>query len=172
MVKKLFMMIAAAVLLSGAAFAQTSTQDPAVQAARAKLEVVYDLGRIFGYIQTMDREQKKLALAPAQVKALTATADRILKTPRLEPREAETMLKEIEDKILRPDQLVFVDGLAIARQAERAASSTAGSGASAAGGTSPVASYMSGGPFNPMTDTTRKVGQDFKAAVDYLKGKK
>jgi hypothetical protein len=78
------------------------------------------------------------------------------------------MLIEIEDRILKPDQLTFVDSLAIARQAERTV--TTGSGAS--GGTSPVASYMSGGPFNPMTDTGRKIGQDFKAAVDYLKAKK
>lgn len=157
----------AAVFAAGAAFAQT-TPDPAVQEMKEKLEVVYDLGRMFGYIQTMDKEQKKLALSAAQAKALVVIADKILKTVRFEPKEAETLLVEIEDKILKPDQLMFADGLAIARASER----TAGTGAGSTGGTSPVQTYMNGGPFNPMKDATKKIGQDFKAAYDYLKAKK
>ena len=168
--KVIFMIVLAAAFLSaGAAFGQT-TQDPAVAAARAKLEVVYDLGRVFGYIHTMDKEQKKLALSSAQVKALLATADKILKTPRIEPKAAEEMLTEIEDKILKPDQLMFVDELAIARREEK--TTTGATGAGSTGGTSPVASYMSGGPFNPMSDAARKIGADFKAASDYLRAKK
>jgi hypothetical protein len=31
---------------------------------------------------------------------------------------------------------------------------------------------MNGGPFNPMQDTSKKIGQDFKAAYEYLKAKK
>jgi hypothetical protein len=163
------MIIFAALVAAGTAFGQT-TQDPAVQEMKEKLEVVYDLGRMFGYIQTMDKEQKKLALSTAQAKALAAVADKVLKTVRFEPKEAEALLVEIEDKILKPDQLMFVDGLAIARATERTA--TSGTGAGSAGGTSPVQSYMNGGPFNPMKDTTKKIGQDFKAAYDYLKAKK
>lgn len=167
--RKVLLMIAAAAIAAGTAFGQM-TPDPAVQEMRAKLEVVYDLGRIFGYIQTMDKEQKKLALTSDQAKALAAMGNKILKIPRFEPKEAEAMLVEIEEKILKPDQLMYVDGLAIARASERPA--TAGTGAGSAGGTSPVQSYMNGGPFNPMQDTTKKIGQDFKAAVDYFRAKK
>lgn len=149
-------------------FAQT-TQDPAVQAVREKLEVVYDLGRVYGYIHTMDKEQKKLALNSTQVKSLLSIAEKILRTTRFEPKDAEALLTEIENKILRPDQLTFIDSLAIARSAEK---TTTGSGAGSTGGVSPVQSYMNGGPFNPMLDSTKKIGQDFKAAYEYLKGKK
>jgi len=165
--KKMILISASIFWVAMTTFAQT-TQDPAVQAMREKLEVVYDLGRVFGYIHTMDKEQKKLALNSSQVKALLVISDKILKTTRFEPKEAETLLKEIEDKILRPDQLTFVDSLAIAQASQR----TPGSGTGSTGGVSPVQSYMNGGPFNPMLDTTRKIGQDFKAAYDYLKSKK
>jgi hypothetical protein len=167
--RTVLLIIAAAAIAAGTAFGQT-TQDPAVQEMKAKLEVVYDLGRMFGYVQTMDKEQKKLALSAAQAKALVGMAEKVLKIVRFEPKEAEAMLIEIEDKILKPDQLMFVDGLAIARASERTA--TSGSGAGSTGGTSPVQAYMNGGAFNPMKDATKKIGQDFKAAVDYLKAKK
>jgi len=152
-----------------AAFAQT-TPDPAVQEARAKLEVVYDLGRVFGYIHTMDKDSKKTPVTAAQAKSLVAIADKVLAAKRLEPKAAEALLTEIEDKVLTPAQLMRVDELALAREA----SSTAGTGTGpgATGGTSPVQSYLSGGPFNPMLDTTRTIGKDFKAAYDYLKAKK
>jgi len=167
--KELLIVTVFLAIIAGTSFGQ-STQDPAVQEMRQKLEVVYDLGRMFSYIQTMDKEQKKLALSTAQVKSLVSMAEKILKVTRLEPKEADAMLKEIEDRILKPDQLMFVDGLAIARANERTA--TSGTGAGSTGGTSPVQSYMNGGPFNPMQDTTKKIGQDFKAAYDYLKAKK
>ena len=152
-----------------AAFAQT-TPDPAVQEARAKLEVVYDLGRVFGYIYTVDKDPKKSPLTAAQAKSLVAVADKILAAKRIEPKFAETLLLEIEDKILTPAQLMRVDELALARET----SSTAGTGTGpgATGGTSPVQSYLSGGPFNPMLDTTKTIGKDFKTAYDYLKTKK
>ncbi len=148
--------------------AQT-TQDPAIAAAKEKLEVVYDLGRVFGYIHTMDKEQKKLALTAAQAKSLVGYADKIRAMKRIEPKEGEAMLVAIEDTVLTPAQLAFVDSLAIARLSER---TTAGSGAGSTGGTSPVQSYIDGGPFNPMLDATKTLGKDFKAAVDYLKAKK
>ncbi len=154
--------------LSTGFLAAQTTPDPAVQEAKAKLEVVYDLGRVFGFIQTMDKEQKKLALTLPQAKALVAIADKVLATKRMEPKTADAWLTEIEDKILKADQLMFVDELAI----ERASSSTSGTGAGSTGGTSPVQSYISGGPFNPMLDTTKTLGKDFKAAYEYLKAKK
>jgi hypothetical protein len=156
------------IALSGGFLAAQTTPDPAVQEAKAKLEVVYDLGRIFGFIHTMDKEQKKLALTLPQTKALVAIADKVLATKRMEPKTADAWLTEIEDKILKADQLMFVDELAI----ERASSSTSGTGAGSTGGTSPVQSYITGGPFNPMLDATKTLGKDFKAAYDYLKAKK
>lgn len=167
--KKLISLIAVSVLVFGFAAAQT-TPDPAVQEAREKLEVVYDLGRVFGYIRTMDKEQKKLALSAAQVKSLVAVADRILAARRLEPKTADAWLKEIEDSILRADQLTFVDGLAMARESSGTAGT--GTGPGATGGTSPIQSYLAGGDFNPMLDTAKTIGKDFKAAYDYLKAKK
>lgn len=165
--KKFVVSVCIAVVLVGAAAAQT-TPDPALQEAKAKLEVVYDLGRVFGYIHTMDKEQKKLALSAAQAKALVGIADKILASRRLEPKTADTWLKEIEDSILTTDQLMFVDGLALARET----SATAGTGAGSTGGTSPLQSYVAGGDFNPMLDVTKTIGKDFKAAYDYLKAKK
>jgi len=167
--KKLVTILLLVAMAAGTLFAQM-TPDPALQETKAKLEVVYDLGRVFGYIHTMDKEQKKLALTVTQAKALVVIADKILSTKRMEPKPAEALLVEIEDKILTPAQLIFVDGLAI----ERAATSTsvAGTGAGATGGVSPVQSYISGGAFNPMLDATKTLGKDFKAAYDYLKTKK
>jgi len=167
--KKFITVLLLAAMATGTLFAQT-TPDPALQDAKKKLEVVYDLGRVFGFIHTMDKEQKKYALATSQAKALVVIADKILAAKRIEPKTAEAWLIEIEDKILTPAQLMFVDGLAI----ERAATSVAGTGAGpgSTGGVSPVQSYISGGAFNPMLDATKTMGKDFKAAYDYLKTKK
>ncbi|GAB1483014.1 hypothetical protein MASR2M78_18300 [Treponema sp.] len=156
-------------LTIGFAVAQT-TPDPAMQEAKKKLEVVYDLGRVFGFIQTMDKEQKKLALSAAQAKSLLTIAEKILEAKRIEPKTADVWLGEIEDKILKPDQLMFVDGLFMARTSSSSAGN--GTGAGASGGTSPIQSYVSGGPFNPMLDTSKTLGKDFKAAYEYLKAKK
>jgi len=166
--KRLSVILVLALVAAAGLSAQT-TQDPAITAAKEKLEVVYDLGRVFGYIHTMDKEQKKLALSPAQVKSLNGYFDKIKGMQRIEPKDAEAMLVAIEDQVLTADQLIFVDGLAIARLSER---TTAGSGAGATGGVSPVQSYLNGGPFNPMLDATKTLGKDFKAAGDYLKTKK
>ncbi len=166
--KRLSVIVGCTLIAVAGLFAQT-TQDPAITAAKEKLEVVYDLGRVYGYIHTMDKEQKKLALSAVQVKSLLGYADKIKGMQRIEPKVAEAMLVEIEDQVLTADQLIFVDGLAIARLSER---TTAGSGAGAAGGVSPVQSYLDGGPFNPMLDATKTLGKDFKAAYDYLKAKK
>ncbi|MEI8093105.1 MAG: hypothetical protein WCG80_02740 [Spirochaetales bacterium] len=157
-----------ALLLTATLAAQT-TQDPALAVAKEKLEVVYDLGRVFGYLHTMDKEQKKLALTATQVKSLMLIAEKIRTTPRLEPKPAEALLTEIELKILTGAQLTFVDDLAIARLSER---TTAGTGAGNTGGVSPIQTYLNGGAFNPMLDVTKTLGKDYKAAVDYLKAKK
>ncbi len=164
--------IAAIIVLVSLAFAPLAAQttpDPAIQAAKEKLEVVYDLGRVFGYIHTMDKEQKKLALTSTQAKALSAIGAKILATKRLEPATADAWLQEIENKILTDDQLMFIDGLALERASESVAGS--GTGAGSTTGTSPIQSYLSGGAFNPMLDATKTLGKDFKAAYDYLKAK-
>jgi len=167
--KRFIVIVSMAVLAFGTAFAQT-TPDPALQEAKAKLEVVYDLGRVFGYIHTMDTEQKKLALTAAQAKSLVGIADKILASRRMEPKTAEAWLTEIEDSILTPEQLMFVDGLALARESSGTAGT--GTGPGATGGTSPVQSYLAGGEFNPMLDTNKTIGKDFKAAYDFLRAKR
>lgn len=167
--KKFIVSIMILALTVGTAVAQT-TPDPALQEAKEKLEVVYDLGRVFGYIHTMDKEQKTLALTAAQVKSLTLIAEKIQAAKRIEPKTADAWLTEIEDSILRADQLMFVDGLALARESSSTAAT--GTGPGATGGTSPIQSYLSGGDFNPMLDATKTIGKDFKAAFDYLKARK
>jgi len=169
--KKLITLLLLAAMAAGTVSAQT-TPDPALQDAKEKLEVVYDLGRVFGFIHTMDKEQKKLALTVTQAKALVVIADKILAAKRIEPKTAEAWLIEIEDKILTPAQLMFVDGLAIERTATSTSAAGTGTGPGSTGGTSPIQSYISGGAFNPMLDATKTLGKDFKAAYDYLKAKK
>jgi len=169
--KKLITVFLLVAMTTGALFAQT-TPDPALQDAKAKLEVVYDLGRVFGFIHTMDKEQKKLALTVAQAKSLVAIADKILATKRMEPKASEAWLVEIEDKILTAAQLMFIDGLAIERTETSTSAAGTGTGPGSTGGTSPIQSYISGGAFNPMLDATKTLGKDFKAAYDYLKARK
>ena len=156
-------------LVLGSLMAQT-TQDPAIAAAKAKLEVVYDLGRVFSYIYTMDTKEKTLALTASQVKALLGYAEAIRSDQRIEPEEAEAMLDKIENTVLNAKQLMYIDQLAIERMNTK--TTTAGTNAGSSTGTSPVQSYINGGPFNPMLDTTKTIGKDFQTAYNYLKGKK
>lgn len=97
-------------------------------------------------------------------------AEAIRSDQRIEPEEAEAMLDKIENTVLNAKQLMYIDQLAIERMNTK--TTTAGTNAGSSTGTSPVQSYINGGPFNPMLDTTKTIGKDFQTAYNYLKGKK
>lgn len=167
--KRIVLGIAVVLALTGVqSMAQTSPDDPAVQQAKEETAVVFDLGRIFGFIHTMEKEQPKLALSKEQTGELYAMMNRINSIERIEPDEAEEMLVRIEDEILTADQLMYVDQLAIARTEERESSATTQTAGSGGG---QILSYIAGGAFNPMRDTTKTIGKDFAAFYDYLKKK-
>jgi len=155
-------------LLPFAAIAQTSGDDPAVQAAKEKTAVVFDLGRIFGYLQTLEKEQPKLALSAAQRQEVYAVMETIKATKRLEPNLADELLSRIEEEILTPSQLTEVDQIAIAKMNERETSSASQSSGSGGG---QITSYIAGGPFNPMLDGTKNIGKDFAAYFDLVSKK-
>jgi hypothetical protein len=91
-------------------------------------------------------------------------------TKRVEVSRAKILLTTIEDSILTPAQLMAADKLAAAKEAERTSvpGSGAGAGSSSSGGTSSLASYVSGGDFNPIIDPTKTMGKDFTAFYDYV----
>jgi hypothetical protein len=156
-----------AMLLPFAAFAQTSPDDPAVQAAKEKTAVVFDLGRMFGYLQTLENDFPKIALSASQLNEVYGIMTTIKATKRMDPSLAEELLLRIEDKVLTPAQLTQVDQIAIAKMNERETSSTNQSGS----GGGQITSYIAGGPFNPMTDATKTIGKDFEAYFQYLSKK-
>jgi hypothetical protein len=145
------------------AFAQTAAEDPAIQKAKDETAVVYDLGRVFGYLATMDKEAPKLVLSRDQLLKLMDVMTTIKATKRFVPKEAEKLLVKIEDTILTAAQLAYVDQLAIAKAATRGT----GTGEGAGSGSGPLTTYIAGGDFNPMLDTSKTLGKDFAAFYDY-----
>lgn len=160
MTRVLMIVGALAALIPFAAVGQTSPDDPAILEAKEKTAVVFDLGRIFGYLQTLESEQPKLILSAAQLQEVYAVMETIRATERIEPRLAEELLTRIEEEILTPTQLTEVDQIAIAKMNERETNSTSQSGR---GGGGQITSYISGGKFNPMLDSTKNIGKDFAA---------
>lgn len=150
-----------------AGFAQTPSEDPAVQKAKEETAVVYDLGRVFGYLAAMEKDAPKLVLTRDQLVKLVEIMNTIKATKRFVPREAEKLLVRIEDTILTAAQLAYVDKLAI----EKAATRGTGTGEGAGSGSGPLMTYIAGGDFNPMLDTTKTLGKDFAAFHDYAKKK-
>ena len=156
------------ILVGFSAMAQTSPDDPAVVKAKEETAVVFDLGRVFGFIHTMEQEEPKLGLTKDQMNELYLIMGKLNSLERVEADQAEEMLVQIEDEILTPDQLLYVDQLAIARAETRVSSTTTQTEGSGGG---QILSYIAGGAFNPMRDTTKTIGKDFAAFFDYLKKK-
>ncbi len=175
--KKLLTAAAIVLSLAGAvetAFAQMLPDDPAVRKAKEETVVVFDLGRVLGFLYDMDREEQKLSLSTGQAKDLYALMSRIKGMERIEPDEADDMLVRIEDEILTPDQLMYVDQRIIAREQTRESSTdrkAEKAGGGGGGGGQVLSSYVAGGAFNPMTDAARTIGKDFAAFYQYLEKK-
>jgi len=158
----------ALMLLPFLAAAQTSPDDPAVLAAKEETVVVFDLGRFFGFLFTIEKESPKLALSQDQLEEVYESMGELKAMQRVEPDDAEEMLVYLEDEVLSPDQLMEVDQLAIARMESRETEATTQSTGTGGG---QITSYVAGGPFNPMTDATKTIGKDFAAFFDYVSKK-
>ena len=124
--------------------------------------MVFDLGRMFGYLNTMVSEEKKFALSDEQMTILYSIMETLLQKERVEPDTADEMLVRIEDEILTPDQLMYTDQLAI----EKMESRTPGAGGGSGGGQ--ITNYIAGGAFNPMKDPSKNIGKDFDTFFTYL----
>jgi hypothetical protein len=177
--------------------AQAPMSDPAMQRARQETQVVLDLGRLIGFVDRMDAEQPGLRLSREQARELVALMGEIRTTARLTPALAEAMMVRIEDDILTPAQLLHTDRFWI--QSERSAAGTgtgaprsgAGTPGSAGGSQSgrqgsadtrtngtagtaepaegSLASYIAGGPYNPLADTDRPRGREFETFYQRLR---
>ena len=168
MKKSIVLSLLMVLLLPALAAAQTSPDDPAVQAAKEETVVVFDLGRFFGFLLTMEQESPKLALSRDQLEEVYRLMGELMGMQRVEPGRAEEILVYLEDEVLSPDQLMEVDQLAIARMESRDTQTTS-AGTGTGGGQ--ITSYIAGGPFNPMTDATKTIGKDFAAFFEYVSKK-
>jgi len=163
--------LAAAILLlvlPFASVAQTSPDDPAIMEAKEKTAVVFDLGRFFGYLNTMEKETPELALSKSQLEQIYEIMAELNTIDRVEPDYAEKLLVGLEDDVLTPDQLMQVDQLAIAKAEARTTSATAGAGTGGGTGGGQITSYVAGGAFNPIKDPAKSIGQDFAAFFEYV----
>ena len=142
--------------------------DPATLEAKEETAVVYDLGRFFGYVHDMTTEISKLALTASQKSEIKKIMGQIKEMDRVEPDWAEETLDYLELELLTAAQLMEVDRRAIEWQNSREPS-IPGSGAGGGSGTGPISSYIAGGPFNPLIDDSKNIGQGFADFYDYLK---
>lgn len=168
--------LALVAVATGLAVAQT-TPDPAMQDAREKTAVVFDLGRVFGFIRTMEEEDASLRLDPDQIRELYVIMTSIRQTERMEPDQADDWLMQIEDEILTVKQLMYVDQLYLARSRTAQSGSGTGTGNGAGGSatgesTGSIATYVAGGKFNPILDSSKSMGQDFAAYYEELGGRR
>ena len=143
------------------------SDDPEIMKAKEETAVVFDLGRFFGYLSTMEEEAPELALSKDQMKELYDTLNRFLNIDRIEVDDADETLLYLEEELLTLDQLIYVDELAIERMENRVSGS--GSGGGSGGGQ--LANYVAGGAFNPLKDPSKTIGEDVAAFFDYLKKK-
>ncbi len=89
--------------------AQTSPDDPAIQEAKEETAVVFDLGRMFGYLNTLEKEAPDLALSRDQLEEIYQIMEGLLSINRgdnqkgtviIRPNEKVSITKE-EGGILR-----------------------------------------------------------------------
>ena len=144
--------------------------DPAIIEAKEETAVIFDLGRFFGYLNTMEEEAPELALSKDQMKELYDTLNKFLKLDRIEIDDADETLLYLEEELLNLDQLIYVDELAIAKMETRISGSAAGGGGESSGsGGGQLAGYVAGGDFNPLMDPSKTIGEDVAVFYDYLK---
>lgn len=190
--RNLVLTLTAALLLLAAAAAAPAQEQSAsaqMQALRAELEVVSELGRLLGFILRMQNEAESLALNGDQLRSLWQLTEEIRRSERLTPERAEQMILRIEDEILEPRQLMYTDQQFLNREetrvpgsgpSARGAPGSSGSAGSPAAGSpggdgsssGTIATYAAGGPYNPLLDTSRQLGQDFEALSRLLQAQR
>ncbi|MFZ4617163.1 MAG: hypothetical protein ACOYM2_13325 [Rectinemataceae bacterium] len=166
--RKFGLLALATILLVGIATAQASS-DPVLLKAKEETLVVFDLGRMFGYLDDMVKDGKTPALSSDQLRKIYDIMVEVRSIERIEPAKAKVLLSQIEDRILTPAQLMATDKLAAAGTLTRAANQ--GSGPGAKGGTSPLVSFVAGGDFNPIMDTSKTMGKDFQSFYAFVSKK-
>ncbi len=164
MKKAVFAAVILLLVLPFTAVAQTSPDDPAIMEAKKETAVVFDLGRFFGYLNTMEKETPELALSISQLEQIYEIMAELNRIDRVEPDYAEKLLVGLEDDVLTPDQLMQVDQLAIAKAEARTTSASAGTGT----GGGQITSYIAGGPFNPIKNPAKTIGKDFAEFFEYI----
>lgn len=178
----ILLILLTATVMTVPVWTQQGSDPAAMQRVREELEVVSDLGRLFTFILRMEKEVPILSLNGEQVNRLWQITEEIRRTERLTPARAEALTIQIEDEILSPDQLFYTDQQFLTREEKRVpgAGSAAqprgtgtpdGSGATGSSG-GIIASYMSGGPYNPLLDESRQVGQDFTVLRESLRARR
>ena len=148
--------------------------DPAIMKAKEETAVIFDLGRFFGFLNTMEEEAPELALSKDQMKELYETLNKYLNIDRIEVADADITLLYMEEELLTLDQLIYVDELAIAKMENRVSGSGAGGGGGSSGsgsGGGQLAGYVAGGAFNPLKDPSKTIGKDVSDFFNYLKKK-
>ena len=143
------------------------SDDPEIMKAKEETAVVFDLGRFFGYLSTMEEEAPELSLSKDQMQELYETLTRFLAMDRIEVDDADETLLHMEEELLTLDQLIYVDELAIEKMENR----VSGSGAGGGSGGGQLANYVAGGAFNPLKDPAKTIGKDVAAFFDYLRKK-
>lgn len=149
---------------------ETTEPDPAIAQAKEDTLVVYDLGRFFGYVLTMERENPKLTLGNSQLQAFYEIMADIVSMKRIEPEWADEKLTYLELDVLSAEQLMAVDELAIAREESRDTVTATSELQQKGGGTGAGAlqTYVAGGAFNPIIDETKSIGQGFAELYAYV----
>ena len=148
--------------------------DPAIIKAKKETAVIFDLGRFFGYLNTMEEEAPEYALSMDQMNEIYNTLSKYLKLDRIEIDDANTTLLYLEEELLTLDQLIYVDGLAIEKMENRVSGAGAGGGtggntSSTGSGGGQLSGYVAGGDFNPLKDTSKTIGKDIAAFYEYIK---
>ena len=146
--------------------AMAQSTDPAIIKAKEETAAIFDLGRFFGYLNTLEEEAPEIGLSQDQMEELFVTLSKYLKMDRIKIDEADGTLIYLEEELLTLDQLIYVDELAIAKMGNRVSGSGTGGG-----GGGQMANYIAGGLFNPLKDPSKTIGKDVSAFFSYLKKK-
>lgn len=169
--RKQFLLVVTMVILAVMSIsAQETEPDPAIQQAKEETAVIYDLGRFFGYVHTMIEENPDLALTPKQLEEFHTVMTRIKGMSRVEADWADETLDYLELDLLTVKQLIAVDKLAIARESTRQTGTgeSKGAGATTENPAGSVQTYVAGGAFNPMLDTSKSLGEGFDDFYKYV----
>ncbi|WP_105318308.1 hypothetical protein [Thermus tenuipuniceus] len=172
--------ITGSLLLLGLALAQgqaPGSLDPAMRERLQAYQPVFELSSTVRFLLEMDG-QKGLSITKAQAQRLLPLLNRLQTLPDFKPKEAEKILVEIEDKILTPVQLKWLDTrrLELRRERQKRQGSLPGQGGAGAAvprarwaesrGWGEFQALLRGEPFNPFRQG--RGAEDLKALIARL----